>query len=585
MKKLTEFIRNISNKKIFVIGLLMVVLSFIPYLILGIDSIVPYHDQLDGEIIAYIYQAKYLFSGTDIIPEFLNGASKTALVAPAPLAVLLFKTFSPFTAYMVLQFICQITAYTGMYFLIETITKNKLVSLIVSILFTYIPFLPVYGLSQYGAPLLILCIIQLYHGRHKIWSYVYTVFFAMMSSLVLCGFAWLGVWFVGLMVLIVCKKLKQHKELAVGFFMMLSIYIIENLPLLGQILGITTDTVSHKTEYVLNAKPFWATFLQYLKYNDAHSSDHHTWILYLVCIIGAVLWIGNNKISRIVSIEHRNIFFKRNLMTAILMVIIGICFVAAIWDTAFWVQMRVGALGAFQLNRVLWIVPPLWYIELGLCLQILWCFKDRLKWLGRAVTVLIILYSSFITLEDSMIRPCVQEILLKDYETISYSDYLAIGVMDQVENYIQKTTGKEKSEYKVASLGIDPASALYHGFYCVDGYSNNYDLEYKHRFGKVIEPELERNDWLKNYYDTWGNRCYLFFSEIPGYYNIERNSFWFNDLQLNTTALKELGCDYIFSAAYIVNAEENNLELLREEPFNTDSSYYQVFIYKIMDGI
>ena len=60
------------------------------------------------------------------------------------------------------------------------------------------------------------------------------------------------------------------------------------------------------------------------------------------------------------------------------------------------------------------------------------------------------------------------------------------------------------------SLGISPAPALMHGFYTVDGYSNNYPLEYKHRFREVIAPEIEKNEEVRVYFDTWGNRCYLF---------------------------------------------------------------------------
>ena len=53
---------------------------------------------------------------------------------------------------------------------------------------------------------------------------------------------------------------------------------------------------------------------------------------------------------------------------------------------------------------------------------------------------------------------------------------------------IDDAIGRDKSTYRVAHLGISPAPALMHGFYTVDGYSNNYPLEYKHRFREVIAP-------------------------------------------------------------------------------------------------
>ena len=42
----------------FLLGLAAVLVMLVPYLILGEASIVVYHDQLDGEMIAYILQAE-----------------------------------------------------------------------------------------------------------------------------------------------------------------------------------------------------------------------------------------------------------------------------------------------------------------------------------------------------------------------------------------------------------------------------------------------------------------------------------------------------------------------------------------------
>ena len=42
-----------------------------------------------------------------------------------------------------------------------------------------------------------------------------------------------------------------------------------------------------------------------------------------------------------------------------------------------------------------------------------------------------------------------------------------------------------------------------------------------------------------------------------------------------------MGCSYILSAAYVVNAEEIGLELLQEDAIETPESYYRIYIYKI----
>ena len=238
-------------------------------------------------------------------------------------------------------------------------------------------------------------------------------------------------------------------------------------------------------------------------------------------------------------------------------------------------------LQAFQFNRVLWITPALWYIILALCINIFLQEKRVVRSLQYGISFIAIIILSFHCLKGSFAKPNLQKLINKDYKIISWSDYFALGVMEQVENYLYTQEGLEKNEYTIVSLGIDPSAALYHGFYCIDGYSNNYDLEHKHAFRKIMAPELAKNDYLRSSFDGWGNRCYLFSSEIPGYYNIEKNSFWYNHLDIDTKALTDMGCDYILSAAYIVNAEELNLTLLQEEPFTTDTSYYQIYLYQV----
>lgn len=86
---------------------------------------------------------------------------------------------------------------------------------------------------------------------------------------------------------------------------------------------------------------------------------------------------------------------------------------------------------------------------------------------------------------------------------MSFRDYYAVGVLEQVQQYIRDNLGEEPENYRVVSLGIDPAAALYHGFYCLDGYSNNYDLAYKHRFREIIAPELDKSEYLTEQFDGW----------------------------------------------------------------------------------
>jgi len=573
---------NLGNKYLFWIGLCGVVLSLLPYLILGERAIIPYHDQLDGELLAYLFQAKYLFDGRGIIPEFLGGAAKSALIPPAPLAVLLFKVLPPFAAYVLLQAVGQVVAYVGMFRLAQVVSDRKGLALVAALLYAFLPFLPVYGLSQYGMPLLLLSISYLYQGERTGRSLAYVACYAALSSLVLCGFAWIGLWGVALVWTLFRKKRKVHWGFPLGFGVLCGVYLAENLTLLAQILGWGKDFVSHKSEYVLAGDDFVPTFWNYLLYNGEHSQDSHVLIACFVPVVLLAFVLLRKKVEQGVASKMKHLLM-------VLAMLVGLCLMAALWDCGAFVPVkeRLGTLGTLQLDRVLWLAPMLWMLVLVFAGDILWDMEAKIKG-----AVKYILYGTFfmvlgclgvLTLKESLVKPCVQKVLRPDYNAISYSDYLAVGVMEQVKEFIRQEQGMLPDEYKVASLGIDPAAALYHGFYCVDGYSNNYDLEYKHAFREVIAPELDKSEYLKGYFDDWGNRCYLYSSECPGYYTIEKGGFFFQNLELNTTALKGLGCDYMLSAAYIMNAEQTGLVLLREEAFETPDSYYRIFVYGLSE--
>lgn len=591
-----------SSKVLFAAGFLAVILLLVPGWILGEHAVIAYHDQLDGEMIAYLLQAKHLGDG-DVLPEFLGGAQKTALTPPAPGCVLLFLGGHGLMAFFVMQFLGCFVGYVGMYLLGREVTGRELPSVLAAGLYAALPFLPVYGLSQYGLPMLLWCALQLRKGRTEKsvlgYAVFYAAFYALNSSLVLAGFAVLAVFAVG----IVGEALRTRRKpiaLAGMWLVMCVVYLLTNLSLLGQILGLGESVTSHKAEYTLAAEGFLRGWAEGFLYGGQHSQDYHLYLLAAVAVtlLWAVLqrWLrqGGRKQNELQANERKQKEGKQVFLVRAIWY--GLCCnavlagIAAAWNSSAGVAFRahLGVLGAFQMDRVLWLSPSLWYLILAcgtaLILEI-WEEEGRASRLQACVCCVLTAAAVGVTglqiLRSSDFKSNVQKLRNADYPAMSYGDYYAIGVMEQVEEFLHQTTGLEQSAYRAVSLGIDPAAALYHGFYCLDGYSNNYSLEYKHRFREVIAPALEVSDYLRAYYDEWGNRCYLFGSECPGYYTIQKNGFYFTHLELDVEALRGMGCNYLFSAAYIANGEELGLKLLREEPFQTEESYYYIYLYEV----
>lgn len=586
------------------LGLAGVLLTMLPCLLLGEDAVYVYLDQLDGEMIAYILQARHLFQGNSFA-EFMNGASRTALTVPAPLAVLLFLTGNNCGALFLMGLLGKLCGYAGMYLLVRESGGEKWIASLTAFLYSCIPFLAVYGLAEFGIPMLFWAALQIKKGRHLSVSCFYFALYALCSSLVLIGFGVLGMGMAWILLNLLsgclagkgkrqsiprlAEKEKQQGilRLAIAWLLLLAVYLAENQLLLRELLGIGGKLVTHKSEYVLEAHPFVQGFITGLLNGVQHGEGYH--LLLLACICIAVI----PGCIRIFHPGHDITDSALNQRIRPLLTTIGFCLgwnvffalLSALWNSASGISLRsrLSFLGAFQLDRLLWLSPCLWYLAAACGLSILYkLWRTRLRYIffllpvtaAFGVTALWSLYSGEFKLN-------LQKLKNPDYEMLSYRDYYAIGVMEQVRDFLNAYTGKGVDEYRVVSLGIDPAAALYHGFYCLDGYSNNYSLDYKMQFREVISPELEKSEYLRQYYDGWGNRCYLFSSECPGYYTIEKHQFYFQDYQLNAKALYDMGGRYLLSAAYISNAEEQGLTLLNETPFETEESYYAIYIYEI----
>jgi len=115
---------------------------------------------------------------------------------------------------------------------------------------------------------------------------------------------------------------------------------------------------------------------------------------------------------------------------------------------------------------------------------------------------------------------------------------------------------------RVMSVGLDPMVAVMNDIKVIDGYHNIYPLNYKIRFRKIIEKELENNIKLKTYYDSWGSRVYAFYSNE-------------DEILLNFQAAKKIGADYIISKFPIQNEE---LKTICSKCNNSND----IYLYKIL---
>lgn len=574
-----------NGKILFALGWIIVMTAALPYLILKGNMVVPFQDQLDGEVLCYMLHAKYLFTGTDVYPELMNGISANGLFPPAPLAVLLYKIMSPPAAFVCNQIFCMLTAYTGMYLCLKKAVKNSLIAVFCGILFAYLPLLSVYGLCQYGQPILFYAFYLLYKGKHKRISLGMIILYGFMSSLVLVGYAVLGIGALFLLWLVWKRRLRAHKWVLIGWLSLLVCYLVTNYQLILQVFGIGSQQISHKEMIVRYGQDFAQSFYTVFVKGTLHTPTHQQWIAaaaILVFVLGVCLYgKGKRRMRLAVRLLGAGLCF--NLVCALFYAFYQSGFVAEIRNSAG------GIIKEFQVDRVFWLTVSVWYFLLGIVMYLLWEWfrsgvKNRRRICAAAggvgLSALVCVSAATVFYYSDFNKNLHRVRLGESYEQITWNDFYAPDVFAQIDAFI----GRDKSSYRTLSFGIYPAAPLYNGFYCLDGYSNNYDLSYMYAFREIIQGELEKDENLRKYYDEWGCRCYVLCAQTGiNHYLLPKNtdgSVWGEEtLALDTEAAKGLGAQYLFSAVRIPNAEELGMTLLRDEPFETPDSYYAVYLY------
>jgi hypothetical protein len=175
-----------------------------------------------------------------------------------------------------------------------------------------------------------------------------------------------------------------------------------------------------------------------------------------------------------------------------------------------------------------------------------------------------------------------------DPHAMSYEQFFSPRLFAKVRDAI----GEPQSSYRVVSLGLPPNVPLYSGFYTLDGYLNNYPLEYKHRFRSVIAPDLDQSDHTAAMVRSriFGNLLNIYAGDIGWYYFIDIDiapgeaQYRLRQappihMESDLSGFYPFGARYLLSAVEIADAWKNGLTLMGV--FADDNSPYVIRLYRI----
>ncbi|SFE82915.1 DUF6044 family protein [Alteribacillus iranensis] len=548
-----------------------------PFLFLGEGVHVRLHDHLDSNVIWYktLVETGTVFAPSHTeIQTMMNGLPRGSLDTAFSLYVLLFSLFEPLTVLVLNEFLMRFIAFFGMFlFLKHHVFKSDhsyiLIVAGVSLAFALLPFWPFGGASIAGIPLALYAFLNIRNRCSSFKDWFIITFLPFYSSFVLSfifflglmGVVWLIDWF---------RTKRSNWQFFSSIAWMTMLFLLKQYRLvMGVLFG--QGFVDHRVEFSRGHNSFSRTMELFGEnYLTAHThsySHHDTLIVYVVLF--ALLLLAGLRIREWLRPSGQLITFTavEKALPSLLIVAALFSFWYALW---YWEGFRllkdtIDITNTFNFGRFHLLNAAIWYIVFAISLSVIKKYIPRISWLIAiliAGQLYVVFYENF---EWKYSR--------SDYP--SYGEFYAEEQFKEIKDFIDRPP----EEYRIVSIGMYPAVAHYNGMYSLDMYVTMYPLSYKHQFREIIEGELEKNESLKDYYNTWGSRVYVFADELGKeyLYTKDKNE-TIENLDFNTEAFKEMGGEYVLSAVEIENAEENNLELLKV--FESESSAWRIHLYE-----
>ena len=561
-----------NEKYIAIIALMLIFVINVPYLILGENFYPSFtYDNLDSNIInkKILVESGQIFSSSStIIEQPLSGIPRVTFGSEFSFLNLLHYLFDTPVAYVMNVIIIQLVGFWGMILFLKKKYGNNSLFIIysVSLLFSQLPFWPNAGISLAGIPLLFYSYLNF--EKQKVLGTSILVFYILYSSFVLTGIFLIGLfWMFNIYKIIAKQKIKN----LLLFTMLLTVfYPLHQYRLIS--FALNPIFVSHRSELVKQIFSIPTAINIFIKMLIGEYGHNVKKPLLISSIAFIILILAKIKKIKI----HKDIY-----RFSILIVLLAFLSVAVKTEFGEMLTSLIKPLKMVQLQRFYWLLPPLFYILFFLVLQEIW--KTKIKAL---VLVLLVIQFTLIFQKNTNFKQFIKtQIFGSETNVLTFREFYSEDLYQEINHYI----GKPQESYRVASIGLQPASALYNGFYTIDGYYGNYPVDYKHTFYKLIEPELKKNEKLVRRFLDKGSVVVIMSNNmiarrrggdfVVPYETKDVPNRVINDLQLNTDVLEELNCQYIFSSSEILNNQELSIKF--EKYFEREDSPWGVYLYSV----
>lgn len=564
-------------QKDFWLGVVLLLIFFSHYIILGQDSIWYANDY--AELIIHWYRLlidhEGLWKANDYpIPGMLDTLPRGSFASEFFLKTWLFYFFQPYTAIVINKLLIHAFAYMAAFHFLDHFLPNESRKLIpyYALIWAVIPFWPEAGIGLAFVPSLFLVFYSLQKGERFTFLHALVIgLYCFYSSLNLNGlFVGFALFFYGLAGFWNTGKIRWKYWLALAGFTLL--FCIFNFRLFDIYYFQRDWFVPHRVEYDIYS---------FVRYHDS-----------ILLRLAEILFLGNIHAGYMVPIFYLILLGflaiqlfsskKSTLFRPLMKVFVGInlvALIAAMITYRPWVEHIPALLQIrqFTIDRFYFLIYPLMVYSVIFVLDWLWRVKKR-KTLASFLILIFVAYP-IIVLDNNAKNYLLKPILGMGEKYPTYREFFAEDQFLQIRDFLLE---QSPAEFKVASIGFHPAISSFNGLQAIDGYTMNYPLAHKDKIYVVIKDELGTNDrenWLYWHFKGWGNKGYLFNQTHKDDFMRMK---WLETKVLdhpkyNYKKLKALGCFYILSTDPVL--DEVYLEFL--EKFEHPESAWDIHIYKI----
>jgi len=561
---------HLTYKNYFLIGIVIIAIPYMIWLILGGNSYVEIYDCLDSELIyiKLLLESKdpLGLSLTSSVEPIMNGLPRYVFKSGLCIPFLIFSVFPLLTAYIINHCLAHIVGFVGMMLLLRRyFVKGKLwLITVMSLCYGFLGYISVpFGISISGQAILLYAFLNLLYKRHTWFDWLVIVMFPFYSMVVVTLPFYLPV-IVSIGVYHYAKTRQWSNPFIFALVLICIVNVVSEYPLLYSTF-INSDFITHRVERdkfsienSLLPLHFIKNIVVNLIYTDYHSGKLYTFLVVFGFIVS---------------------YFKYKIKVDFVMkVLLWLIAILLVWDlisdvVLYALRDYVPFLRTFNITRFTFLLPISLLLLLAKSLDKL-NFSDKKQYIFAVSLSFVMLFGTMYANRE--LRRNVLLFAQQDKNIPSFDRFFSVSMMEDIKEYI----GSDNvANYNTISVGFYSTVLQYNGFRTLDSYQNNYPLEYKHEFRKIIAGELDKNIFLKHYFDYWGNRCYSFVDEIGYVFMIpEKSEVTIKNLDYDFEQFKKMNGKYVFSAVPIENWRKLGLSF--RQKFSSDDSFWDIYLYE-----